>query len=55
MGIVVWYFALGAKSIAFKQTIPAMLLGYLLAAISISCMFDGYYAVSRMRKLLIKI
>ena len=30
-----WYFALGTKSIAFKQAIPALFLGYLLAAIAI--------------------
>ncbi len=30
-----WYFALGAKTFAFKQAIPALFVGYLLAAISI--------------------
>ncbi|MBE5967063.1 MAG: DUF1097 domain-containing protein [Lachnospiraceae bacterium] len=30
-----WYFALGANATAFKQSIPSMILGYVVAAISI--------------------
>ncbi|MNO62398.1 hypothetical protein D3C76_530710 [compost metagenome] len=30
-----WYFALGAKPGAFKEAIPAMLLGYILAAVAV--------------------
>jgi hypothetical protein len=42
-----WYFALGAKSIVFKQAIPALFVGYLLASISIvTYAVSGYQMIA---------